>query len=84
MAGLALGVPTVTNEGPATEPVWRESRAVELAPSEDGLAAAADIVLGDAAYGAALGQRGRVLYERQFSLEHTIRALRGAEVKGLA
>jgi hypothetical protein len=82
MAGLALGVPTATNEGRATEAVWRESRAVELAPSADGLAAAAEVVLGDAAYAASLGQRGRTLYERQFSLEHTIRALRGTGLAG--
>jgi hypothetical protein len=82
MAGLALGVPTATNDGPATEPVWRKSRAVELAPSVEGLVAAAEVVLGNAAYRAALGQRGRALYERQFSLEHTISALRGAALTG--
>jgi glycosyltransferase involved in cell wall biosynthesis len=84
MAGLALGVPTATNAGPATEPVWRGSKAVELSPSADSLAAAAESVLGDAVRAAALGQRGRALYERQFSLEHTICALRNAGRTGLA
>jgi glycosyltransferase involved in cell wall biosynthesis len=84
MAGLALGVPTATNAGPATEPVWHESNAVELSPSEDGLAAAAERVLGDPVRAAGLGQRGRALYERQFSLEHTICALRNTGPAGLA
>jgi glycosyltransferase involved in cell wall biosynthesis len=82
MAGLALGVPTATNVGPATEPVWREWQAVELAPFGEDVAAAAEAVLGDAAYAAALAERGRQLYERRFSLDNTIRVLRGASPSG--
>jgi glycosyltransferase involved in cell wall biosynthesis len=75
MAGLALGVPTATNDGPLTEPLWRESRGVELASSPDGLAAAAEAVLGDAAHAAAVAERGRLLYEQRFSLARTISVL---------
>jgi glycosyltransferase involved in cell wall biosynthesis len=82
MAGLALGVPTVSNEGPATEPLWRESGAVALAPSAEDLAGCAESVLADAAYAATLAERGRLLYERRFSLDHTIHALRGIEPSG--
>jgi glycosyltransferase involved in cell wall biosynthesis len=78
MAGLALGVPTATNAGFLTEPLWRESRAVALAPSAERLAAVAEGVLGDAAYAATLGERGRTLYARRFSLDKTIDVLRGA------
>jgi glycosyltransferase involved in cell wall biosynthesis len=78
MAGLALGVPTATNFGPATEPVWREWQAVELAPFAEDVADAAEVVLSDAVYAAALAERGRLLYERRFSLDNTIRVLRGA------
>jgi hypothetical protein len=84
MAGLALGVATVTNEGPATESVWREARAVELAGSSNGLAEAAEIVLRDRAYAVALGQRARTLYEEKFSIEHTVHALRIAADTGVA
>jgi hypothetical protein len=82
MAGLALGVPIVTNEGKATERVWRDTRAVQLAGSAEDLAAAAEVVLGDAREAASLGARGRALYEKQFSLEHTVRALRGITESG--
>src|SRR5262249_59264800 len=33
MAGLALGLPIVTSDGPATEPIWRKEPAVVLAPA---------------------------------------------------
>jgi glycosyltransferase involved in cell wall biosynthesis len=76
MAGLALGVPTVTNQGHATESLWRETQAVELATSEDDLVATAERVLRDSAHAAALGHRARALYDRQFSIEHTVHSLR--------
>jgi glycosyltransferase involved in cell wall biosynthesis len=77
MAGLALGVPTATNDGFLTEPLWRESRAVALAPSAERLAEVAKGVLDDPAYAATLGERGRLLYARRFSLDQTIDVLRG-------
>ena len=78
MAGLALGVPTVTNDGIATEPVWREAGAVALAPSPNELAAAAEALLALPAEAKALGERGRALYARQFALERTVETLRRA------
>ena len=79
MAGLALGVPIATNEGPRTEAVWRESGAVELADAADGVAEAAEILLRDRARAAAMGERGQRLYQSRFSLEHTVRMLREDE-----
>ena len=84
MAGLALGVPTVTNDGPATEAVWRAAGAVELAPSADDLAETAEALLGDPARATELARKARALYEAQLSLEHTIRALRGVARPGVA
>ena len=76
MAGLALGIPIATNPGWLTEPIWRESRGVELAASADRVADAAEILLRDPSYAAGVGERGRLLYRGHFSLEHTVRALR--------
>lgn len=78
MAGLALGVPTVTNDGITTEPVWREAGAVALAPSPNELAAAAEALLALPAEAKALGERGRGLYRRRFALERTVETLRRA------
>ncbi len=77
MAGLALGLPIATNDGWLTEPLWRESHAVELAATPERLAEAVETLLADAGSAAAVGERGRLLYNRRFSLEHTIAALRG-------
>ncbi len=77
MAGLALGVPVVTNEGMLSEPFWRHCGAVELTPSVDNFADAVDAVLTDPSRAANLRDRGRSLYARSFSLDRTVRALRG-------
>ena len=79
MAGLALGVPIATNEGWVTEPVWREFDAVELAPGPELVAEAADLLLRNPARAAAMGDRGRELYRSRFSIEHTVRELRGLD-----
>jgi glycosyltransferase involved in cell wall biosynthesis len=78
MAGLALGVPTVTTDGIATEPVWRADNAVALATSPGEVAAAAESLLAKPADARALGERGRSLYGRRFALERTVEILRGA------
>ncbi len=78
MAGLALGVPIVTNSGPQTEPLWRESRAVEIVDADDDLAAVAEALLGDRERSAALARRGVALYDERFSLDRTIDLLRNA------
>jgi glycosyltransferase involved in cell wall biosynthesis len=78
MAGVALGVPTVTNAGFLTEPLWRERQAVAFAPLAD-LAATVRRALTNANERAALSTRARALYAERFALAHTIRALRSLE-----
>jgi glycosyltransferase involved in cell wall biosynthesis len=83
MAGLALGVPIVTTDGPLTEKFWRESEAVALVPSYVPLAAveAVETLLADPGRRTELGRRAAAVYKSRFSLAHTIRRLRssGAE-----
>ncbi|MEO7649705.1 MAG: glycosyltransferase [Bryobacteraceae bacterium] len=76
MASLALGLPVITNRGPATEPVWEESEAVALAHTAEEFGARACTLLADATARAALARRGASLYQDRFAIEHTIRALR--------
>lgn len=82
MAGLALGVPIATNEGPSSESIWRDSGVVELATSAAGVAEAAEACLRDATLAATRAERGRNLYEKEFSMRRTMRDLRGAGVPG--
>ncbi len=77
MAGLALGVPIVTNEGAISEPWWRETGAVEMTQSPEGYAEAVNAVLSDPSRASSMGERGRSLYAKCFSLERTVRTLRG-------
>lgn len=78
MAGLALGKAIVTNDGPSTEAVWRESGAVALAPdySPAAIASTVEAVLGADGRGAELARRAARLYADQFAVEHTIRRIR--------
>jgi glycosyltransferase involved in cell wall biosynthesis len=78
MAGLALGRPVVTTEGFYSEPLWRESGAVALAPADrpDLAVAAAEGLLADAAARSALGEKARALYNKCFNLFHVIDVLR--------
>jgi glycosyltransferase involved in cell wall biosynthesis len=84
MAGLALGVPTLTTRGSATEPVWGKEGLVVLAPAGDhaALAEAAERLLADAAARRGLGARGAAGYAQHFSIDHTVRALRAAAHTG--
>ncbi len=74
MAALANGVPVVTTLGHLSEPFWAEKQAVAAAAPEQ-LADVASLLSDDAAARAALGRRGRDLYERQFAIRHTVTAL---------
>jgi len=78
MAGLALGLPIVTNEGVATEAFWRESGAIAIAhgrwPEE--VQHLVEALLSDGAWRRELGERARSFYQERFSVEHTLRALR--------
>jgi len=76
MAGLGLGVAVATNDGHLTEPIWRESGAVELVARPDLVAAAATRLLEDPAHAASVAVRGRRLYEERFSLERVVALLR--------
>lgn len=78
MAGLALGLPIVTTEGFLSEPIWRETKAVELAPatSPDDLAAAAETLLADPRRREELGARAKNVYATTFAVDHTIARLR--------
>jgi hypothetical protein len=78
MAGLALGVPTVTNAGELTEPLWDESRAVALAraPDASSIIGCADALAGDAARRAELSRGAAQLYRDRFSVDRTVGILR--------
>jgi glycosyltransferase involved in cell wall biosynthesis len=84
MAGLALGLPVITNSGHLSESLWHEAReagAVALAPDPtvEGLLGVAEQVLADPALRAKLGARGRELYRREFSLERSVQRLRTSD-----
>jgi glycosyltransferase involved in cell wall biosynthesis len=78
MVALAHGVPIASNDGPLSEPVWRESNAVALAAPGDpaGLAALAASLIADPDRRDDLARRGIDLYDSQFDVRHTIAALR--------
>ena len=78
MAGLALGLPIVTTEGPLSEPVWREGGAVALVPvaDPDALVASSLVLLQQEAKRKQLGQAARLFYRRHFSVERVIHSLR--------
>ncbi|MGQ0507674.1 MAG: glycosyltransferase [Myxococcaceae bacterium] len=77
MAGLALGVPTVTNRGFLTEPDWAALRPVALAAdaSPSALLETAGPFLDSPALRTELGQRGAQVYRSHFSLEHLLQVL---------
>ncbi|MGO9094209.1 MAG: glycosyltransferase [Bryobacteraceae bacterium] len=74
MGPLALGCLIVTNDGPWTEPVWRESGAVALAAGPDAelLTAKVEEVLQTRPV---LGERAALLYAQRFSLGKLVNAL---------
>ena len=78
MAALTTSIPVVTTAGPLTEAVWAESAAVALAPAHNvpALVDIAATLAGDPAARAALGVRGRELYDARFALELTIARMR--------
>lgn len=78
MAGLALGKPVVTNAGHLTDPFWRRTDALALAPSPMAadLLTCAEKVLANPEGWAALGKRARALYRQRFSMERVVRTLR--------
>ena len=79
MAALAHGVPTVTTTGRLTEPLWRTTGAVGLAPADDptALATVASSLLDNRVARERIGAAGRAAYDDHFDVRHTIAALRG-------
>jgi glycosyltransferase involved in cell wall biosynthesis len=77
MAGLALGVPTVTTVGHLTDDIWRGGVAVDLVPAgkPEDLARACVALLADSPRRRALGQAGAALYREHLSLERTLQTL---------
>jgi glycosyltransferase involved in cell wall biosynthesis len=77
MAALTNGVATVSTDGALTEPVWRATGAVALAPAGDGgaLAAKAIDLLADRSARAALAGAGRRVYDAHFAIENAVDAL---------
>jgi glycosyltransferase involved in cell wall biosynthesis len=78
MAALTTSVPVLTTAGPLTEPVWAQTSAVALARAGDvrALVEMAAALAADPALRAALGARGRSLYDAQFALDVTIARMR--------
>lgn len=77
MAGLALGVPIVTNRGHLTEPLW-SGGAVALtdSPSARAYQEAVTTVLESSTELERLGRAGADCYRRWFALERTVSILR--------
>lgn len=76
MAGLALGVPIVTNTGHLSEPLWRESDAVALASNEREIVRLTIELLQNPERRNALAASARAFYMEHFSIERTIALLR--------
>jgi glycosyltransferase involved in cell wall biosynthesis len=74
MAGLAIGVPVVTTDGFLTEPVWRTSGAVLLAPASDAAAIAASTLalLDDRQQRSAFADAGLRAYLDHFAIDRSI------------
>ncbi len=75
MAALALGLPIVTTEGVATEPIWRSAGAVAFtAPTA--MAPAVLELLRAPGRRHELGTHAARLYRSRFAVEHTVHTLR--------
>jgi hypothetical protein len=81
MAGLALGVPTVTTVGQLSEPLWDKEAVVGLAPTSNpaGVVDVCEQFLTDPSARRDVGRCGREAYIRRFDLERTVAALRASD-----
>jgi glycosyltransferase involved in cell wall biosynthesis len=84
MAGLALGVPTVSNHGHVTEPDWRAWGAVAIArePTAPSLVAEVERQLASPHELSELGKRGAACYRERFSMSRTVEALSRLDAQG--
>ncbi len=73
--------PVVTTSGELTEPLWRETPAVRLAPAGDAPAFVQQVrlLVASAAERERMGRAAGQLYQERFDVRHTIAALRQAE-----
>ncbi len=80
MAGLALGLPVVSNRGPVTGTIWTTRSAVYLTDSTDArdLARAVSELLSHDALRASTGAAAKALHQEMFALEHGVALLRDA------
>jgi len=78
MLGLSHGKAVVTTTGELTEPLWKQSGAVALAPAGDtpGFLQLVDELAQNPALRRRIGQASRELYQAKFDLSMTIQALR--------
>src|SRR5262249_37859880 len=77
MAALAHSVPTVTNLGSLSDPIFaaRRPAALAAAPNAEALISKTEALLADEEGRAALGRHGRALYEAEFSFERVVARL---------
>jgi glycosyltransferase involved in cell wall biosynthesis len=80
MVGLSHGKPIVTTIGALSEPLWKESDALALAPAGDAEKFVSQVrKLGaDMSERRRMGLAARRLYEERFDISYTLAALRGA------
>lgn len=75
MAGLALGVPIVTNRGRLTEAEWATLAVVALAEHPADIPRLVELLLGDPDRRGTLAANARGIYDERFSLERTVETL---------
>lgn len=81
MAGIALGVPVLSNVGASSESVWIETGALALAGIET-MPQRIAALLDDPEQRESIGAAGKILYQQRFSLDRTVETLRAAPHTG--
>jgi glycosyltransferase involved in cell wall biosynthesis len=81
MAGIALGLPVLSNTGHSTESLWSDYNAIQLAamPPVETFVQAAEELLKDSARRTIIGKNGAELYRQRFAVIHSIQGLRRQE-----
>lgn len=77
MAGIALGVPVLSNVGGSSESVWLETGALALAGIET-MPQRIAALLADPEQRETIGIAGQILYQQRFSLDRVVDTLRRA------